>query len=62
MEQKCCVLEESHHCTQSEVGKLESELESSRDREVLVNTQLSKAVAQAERMAGERDSLAQIVS
>lgn len=44
------------------MGKLESELESSRDREVLVNTQLSKAVAQAERMAGERDSLAQIVS
>ena len=62
LEQKCCVLEESHCHTQSQVGKLEGELESSRDREALVNTQLSKAVAQAERMAGERDGLAQIGS
>ncbi len=44
------------------MGRLEGELECCRDREVLVNTQLSKAVAQAERMAGERDSLVQIVS
>lgn len=62
LEQKCSVLEESHRRVQSQVVELEGELEASRDREALVNTQLSKAVAQAERMAGERDSLAQIVS
>ena len=62
LEQKCSVLEESQHHVQSQVGALEGELEASRDREALANVQLSKAVAQTERMAGERDSLSHIVS
>ena len=62
LEQKCVFLEEAAAETNGRISQLEMELESSRDRETMVHAQLSKAVSQAERALGERESLSSLVS
>ena len=61
LEQKCLFLEESAAEVASRMSSLEDEVESSRDREAVAHSQLSKAVSQAERALGERDSLSRLV-
>ena len=55
-------LEEAVAESDGRISQLEMELESSRDRETMVHAQLSKAVSQAERALGERESLSSLVS
>jgi DNA repair exonuclease SbcCD ATPase subunit len=61
LEQKCLFLEESAAEVASRMSSLEDEVESSRDREAVAHSQLSKAVSQAERALGERDSLSRLL-